>query len=300
MKVIAIFNNKGGVGKSTLTYYLGHTLSLLGKKVLMVDADPQCNLTSLTMTDEKYIEVIDNEDDDNSIKTLHRLLKPIEIGESDTSLTFPMYQVTENLHLIPGKMSLCKFEEVLHKRWDALYTGDSLSIRTATAFKNLFQKYGEAIDVDYVLVDMSPSLGLMNKILLMSCDGFFSPVQPNIFNLQGILNTAETLSSFKENIEIIKSLIGSKYEKFPKEFTKCLGYLPYNVPRKDVEKADFSNINKVFQEKFQAISFGDWLIETHDMPSMTDRNEKSPMWDCVPLARYQFFAEEFIQRVEFI
>ena len=62
MKTISIFNNKGGVGKTTLTFHLAHALAVMGKRVLMIDADPQCNLTLYAMTQEKIVDIWDKED----------------------------------------------------------------------------------------------------------------------------------------------------------------------------------------------------------------------------------------------
>ena len=63
MKVLSIFNNKGGVGKTTLTYHLGHILAEMGKKVLMIDLDPQCNLSIYSILENEIGNIWEKEND---------------------------------------------------------------------------------------------------------------------------------------------------------------------------------------------------------------------------------------------
>lgn len=101
MKIISVFNNKGGVGKSTLSFHLGKALGLMGKKVLFVDLDPQCNLTISAMRERELEKIWQEEDayiDDfedakknkekfsrimSETRSIHFLLKPAEDGVND-------------------------------------------------------------------------------------------------------------------------------------------------------------------------------------------------------------------------
>ena len=125
MKIISVFNNKGGVGKSTLTYHLGNTLADLGHKVLMIDLDPQCNLTICAMMEETLHQIWADEDnyiDDfesafshnpniiNSPRSIHFILKPAEDGISEPTNLPPPLTLGANIDLLPGRLSLHKYE----------------------------------------------------------------------------------------------------------------------------------------------------------------------------------------------
>ena len=158
MKIISVFNNKGGVGKSTLTYHLGNSLAELGHKVLLVDLDPQCNLTICAMMEEDLHQIWEAEDsyiDDyesaylanveilNSPRSIHFILKPTEDGISEPPMLPPPYPIGENIDLIPGRLSLHKYENKIAERWSGVYQGDNLSIRTVTNIRNICQRYSE-------------------------------------------------------------------------------------------------------------------------------------------------------------
>lgn len=123
MKIISVFNNKGGVGKSTLTYHLGNALAELGHRVLLVDLDPQCNLTICAMMEETLHQIWAQEDnyiDDfesafnqnpyiiNSPRSIHFILKPAEDGISEPTNLPPAFSIGNNIDLLPGRLSLHK------------------------------------------------------------------------------------------------------------------------------------------------------------------------------------------------
>ena len=131
MKIISLFNNKGGVGKTTLAYHLSCALALLGKKVLMIDLDPQCNLTIYSYPTEKLHKIWETEDSfidegfestrekmsvndfkelNNHPHTIHYLLKPTEDGTADLDRLPPPISLSTNLDLLPGRLTLHTFE----------------------------------------------------------------------------------------------------------------------------------------------------------------------------------------------
>ena len=158
MKIISVFNNKGGVGKSTLTYHLGNALAELGHKVLMVDLDPQCNLTICAMMEETLHQIWADEDDYiddfesafnnnpniiDSPRSIHFILKPTEDGISEPTDLPPPFKLSNNIELLPGRLSLHKYENKIAERWSGVYQGDNLSIRTITNIRNICQRYTE-------------------------------------------------------------------------------------------------------------------------------------------------------------
>lgn len=253
MKIISVFNNKGGVGKSTLSFHLGKALGLMGKRVLFVDLDPQCNLTISAMREDELEKIWEEEDlyiDDfenakekdkegfqkiiNKTRSIHFLLKPTEDGLNDIEHLPPTRVVSENVYMIPGRLSIHQFENRISERWSGLYQSDNLSIRTITCIRRLCERYSEILDIDYVLVDTSPSLGILNKTIISTVDGFIIPAQPDMFSLYGIRNIGSSLESWRRELDVIYRLISEeKREKFPKKFVQFLGYTLYNAKKYD-------------------------------------------------------------------
>lgn len=262
MKVISVFNNKGGVGKTTLTYHIGHALSELGNKVLMIDADPQCNLTIYSIDEEVIHEIWEKEDNfiddgfestkkslsnedfssiNKATRSLHYLVKPTEEGTGELDSLPPPYKVTSSLDIIPGRLSLHLFEEKIASRWTDLYRGEPLALRTITKIRELAERYAEIHGYDYVIVDTSPSLGALNKSVISTVDGFFIPALPDLFSLYGIKNIGKALSSWKEEFDIIYQLISTEKRKnFPDQFVTFLGYTIYNAKKYSSSKNEWN------------------------------------------------------------
>lgn len=250
MKILSVFNNKGGVGKTTLTYHLSHSLSELGYKVLMIDADPQCNLTIYSMPEDVIHDIWEAEDAfiDEGIeatkktmrneqistllaqtRSLHFLVKPTEEGTGEVESLPPPYRLTNSLEIIPGRLSLHMFEEKVSSRWSDAYRGDSLAIRTITKIRSLAEEYAVKYSYDFVIVDTSPSLGALNKVIISTVDGFFVPALPDLFSLYGVRNIGRALSAWKSEFDVLYQLISEdKRRSFPNNFVSFLGYTIYN------------------------------------------------------------------------
>lgn len=269
MKIISVFNNKGGVGKSTLTYHLGNSLAELGHKVLMVDLDPQCNLTICAMMEEGLHAIWEEEDSFidnyesaiphnleifNSPRSIHFILKPTEDGISEPQNISPPYPLGNNLDLLPGRLSLHKYENKIAERWSGVYQSDNLSIRTITNIRSICQRYAEAYHYEYVLIDTSPSLGILNKVIMSTVDGFFIPAQPDMFSLYGIRNIGNALQLWQREFTNIYSLLSEERRlKFPTNFVQFLGYTIYNAKKYTRDNEPFNEYN-LAQAHFQYVT----------------------------------------------
>lgn len=251
MKILSVFNNKGGVGKTTLTYHLAHSLSESGYKVLLIDADPQCNLTIYSVPVEKIHEIWAEEDEcvelgveefrrnrsaaeldriQSSTRSLHYLLQPTIDGTGDYEKLPPPFKISKNLHIVPGRLSIHEFEEKISSRWSDAYRGDALAIRTITRIRSISEEYARKNKFDFVIIDTSPSLGALNKTVISTVDGFFVPAAPDMFSLYGIRNIGNSLRKWQEEFDIIYKLISTDKRKlFPAEFVRFLGYTIYNA-----------------------------------------------------------------------
>ena len=251
-KIVTIFNNKGGVGKTTLTYHLAHALGEIGKRVLLVDLDPQCNLTIVAVDMENIYQVWAKEDTfiedfeasraesgidefrniNSETRSIHFLLKPTEDGTGDFDELPPPMTIGQNVDLIPGRLTLHLYEAKIGERWSGVYQGDPLAIRTATRVRALSYEYAEKHKYDLVLFDTSPSLGALNRHLLSLADGFLIPCSPDLFSVYGIRNIGDALRVWRKQFESIFHFISDqKRANFPKSFVKFMGYTLYNARR---------------------------------------------------------------------
>ena len=245
MKSIAVFNNKGGVGKTTLTYHLGYALAELGHKTLLVDLDPQSNLTLFGLTSEGLHDVWQVEDafiDDfvqardkkspsefdaiaSDVRSIHFLLKPTEDG-TDGPKCYPRpLKLHDKLGMIPGRLSVHTYEDTIGSRWNAVYRGDPLAIRTVTQIRSFCEVYGKKYNYELVVIDTSPSLGILNKVIISTVDGFLIPCMLDMFSLYGIQNIGKALKGWKRDFRTICNLVSdAKLSYFPKKFASFLGF----------------------------------------------------------------------------
>jgi cellulose biosynthesis protein BcsQ len=226
MKSIAVFNNKGGVGKSTLAYHLAYSLSELGKRTLLLDLDPQSNVTLFGQSEEQLDAIWSSEepfiDDFARAKancteaefaalirknhSIHFLLKPTEDGASELPAPPPPIWINANLGLIPGRLSLHMFEDRVGARWSDAYRGDPLAVRTASRIRSICETYADIHKFDFVIADTSPSLGILNKVVISTMTGFVIPCGPDIFSIYGIRNIGRALSRWKHEFATLYAL----------------------------------------------------------------------------------------------
>lgn len=190
MKSIAFFNNKGGVGKTTLlcnvAAYIGKEL---GKRVCVVDADPQCNATQYFFDDDVLAQIYENK---NSF-TIHSFIEPVASGEGYASNFQAQSAPSFGVDVIPGDPKLALTEDLLARDWGDAKSGDLRGIRTNLVFSDLLNRLK---DYDYVFFDVSPSLGALNRAVMLSADYFISPVSLDIFSLKAFENIAEWIKGW--------------------------------------------------------------------------------------------------------
>ena len=192
MKVLAFFNNKGGVGKTTLVYHLAWMFSKMGKKVLVADLDPQANLTSMFL-EESILESIWS-DDKKPHDSIMKCLDPIIQGTGDIAPA-PVRRINSCLGLIPGDLELSRFESKLSEAWGKCLDSDPPSFRVTTAFYRTLLQADENTDI--VLIDVGPNFGATNRAALICADGIVVPLAPDLFSLQGLRNLGPTLGEWR-------------------------------------------------------------------------------------------------------
>ncbi len=201
MKTIVFFNNKGGVGKTTLTYHLAHMLSRLGYRVLAADFDPQANLTSAFLTDEQVLEIWEPEFGKDSVLSA---LSPILQGTGDIAPPVP-FSVTDRLWLLAGDLGLSRFEERLSAAWPSGYSRDPAALRVTTAFHRLTNATAEPLAVDVALVDVGPNLGAINRSAILAADHIVVPLAADLYSLQGLRNLGPTVREWRESWDDVRN-----------------------------------------------------------------------------------------------
>lgn len=192
MKTIAIFNNKGGVGKTTFCANIAtHFATTHKKRVLVVDLDPQANITHYMLGDEKAGEVIAPYYDRQLTKNNSTIIDAFdnyELGESSVNFNItPIYCERFKTSLISGNPFLATYEDILSKKWNELSDPDNVSgIRISNWVYTLLQ--AQKKNFDYVFLDLSPSLGAINRTALLAADYFAAPMSCDIFSLVAINN----------------------------------------------------------------------------------------------------------------
>ncbi len=195
MRSVAFFNNKGGVGKTTLLCNVAACIALyFKKKVCVVDADPQCNATQYFFDDE----VIESLYSDDTSFTVFKVLEPLSLGEGYNQVISVKQAHRFGVDVLPGDPRLALTEDLLARDWGDAKGGDLRGVRTSLAFSQLLEGLQ---DYDYVLFDVSPSLGALNRSIMLSSDFFISPVSLDIFSLKAFENIAAWIEGWWQEWE---------------------------------------------------------------------------------------------------
>ena len=193
MKTIAFFNNKGGVGKTSLVYHLAWMFADHAVPVLAVDLDPQANLTAMFLNEER-LEEIWPEDAEHSA-TVYGAVRPILRGIGDIAAP-PVEQINADLGLLPGDLGLSEFEDKLSDAWPKCHNSDEAAFRTMTAFHRLMKEMAGSW-ADLVLIDVGPNLGAINRAALIASDHVCLPLAPDLYSLQGLRNLGPALMRWR-------------------------------------------------------------------------------------------------------
>ncbi len=193
MKTIAFFNNKGGVGKTSLVYHLSWMMAERGLPVLAVDLDPQANLTAMFLSEEHLEEIWPDSEEHPS--TIYGAVRPILRGIGDIAPP-PVEQIVPNLFLLPGDLGLSSFEDKLSDAWPRCHNSDEAAFRTMTAFHRLMQELARD-RAELILVDVGPNLGAINRSALIASDHVCLPLAPDLFSLQGLKNLGPKLREWR-------------------------------------------------------------------------------------------------------
>lgn len=196
--VIAFFNNKGGVGKTSLVYHLAWMMAEQGLAVVAADLDPQANLTANFLPEEDLEQLWPAENTLTSPgSTVYGSLAPLIRGIGDIAVP-SIVDVSDRISLLPGDLTLSKFEGELSTQWPACLDGNERAFRVTSAFWRLLSHGADLRDADVVLVDVGPNLGAINRSALIAADHIVIPLAPDLFSVQGLQNLGPALRSWRK------------------------------------------------------------------------------------------------------
>ena len=221
---LAIFNHKGGVGKTTLTVNIAASLASLGKRVLLVDSDPQCNLTSYLIDDKVVDDLLDHSNTSEG-KTLWSAVKPISDATGSVRAIEPIETSTKNLFLVPGDIQLSDFEQDLSQLWSECFQRKVRGLRGTAALSMVVNLISSKHKIDYVFYDSGPNIGPLNRVILLDCDHFIVPAACDLFSVRALKTLGHALASWVKDWMLISELAPDDVYLIPGE-PKFLGYIP--------------------------------------------------------------------------
>ena len=225
MTTVAFFNNKGGVGKTSLVYHLAWMYADLGVTVVAADLDPQANLTSMFLDDYEMEELWTP---DPPRQTIHGALVPLLRGTGDIA---PVETISPRtpLELLAGDLALSGAEDEFSSQWPQCLDGSERAFRVITALSRALYRARADAEADLVLIDVGPNLGAINRAALIAADFVAVPLAPDLFSLQGLRNLGPTLrrwrKEWQQRLRGAGDTLGLRDMDMPSGAMKPIGYV---------------------------------------------------------------------------
>ena len=236
VKIIALFNHKGGVSKTTTTFHLGWKLAENGKRVIVADFDPQCNLTGMVLGYDNNLQISDMyKNNSKHSMNIKDGLAPAFESKPTPLEPINCVQVKQNskLFLLPGSIELEDYDATLGIAQELSGSIHALQ-NIPGAIIHVLKLSADKINADYILIDTSPSLNPLNRNLLMTCDYFLLPTSPDLYSLMALKSLAKTLPqwhTWAKNASKLPILKNATYP-FPEPHPKFLGFIVQNYRKR--------------------------------------------------------------------
>lgn len=203
---LTLYNHKGGVGKTTLTVNIAAAMAKQGKNVLLIDSDPQCNLTSYLMADEVVNQLLDESDSDEG-ETVWTALRHVFNYQGDPVYVepYPM-SVSDHLFLLPGDIRLSEYEQFLADAWNDSFKRRLGPLRATASISQMSGLIAARHDIDYIFYDTGPNIGPLNRVLLLDSDYFIVPVACDLFSERALSTLGQSLAGWIKDYSTISDL----------------------------------------------------------------------------------------------
>ncbi|MCS6814124.1 MAG: AAA family ATPase [Cyanobacteria bacterium] len=272
--VIAFFNNKGGVGKTSLVYHLAWMYCDLGLNVIAADLDPQANLTAAFL-DEDRLEEVWEASATSDYNTIFRCVKPLLSGIGDIA-TPSLETIEDGLSLLIGDLQLSGFEDELSSQWSDCLDRKERAFRVISAFWRVLSQAASTKSADVVLVDLGPNLGAINRAALIASDYVVVPLSPDLFSLQGLKNLGPTVSRWREEWQERIPKNPALDLALPKGNMQPVGYVilqhgvrfdrPVKAFQRWIERIPHTYNTEVLQNE---------VLQTQDDPNLAPENDRN-------------------------
>ncbi|MCO8323085.1 AAA family ATPase [Burkholderia cenocepacia] len=204
MHTLALFNHKGGVGKTTLAVNVSDALVDLGLRVLLIDADPQCNLTAFFLPESELDELL-GESDDVTGGTIWSAIKPVVDGKGGIK-DIEVYEIRDGLLLCPGDVLLADYEEELPSAWTGSFARKTRDYDVMCALSDAVRGLAAKYEVDLVIYDVGPNVGPLNRTILLDSDFFATPVAADLFSLRALSTVGRSLARWIRDWRTVREL----------------------------------------------------------------------------------------------
>ncbi len=193
MKTVVFFNNKGGVGKTSLVYHLAWMYADVGVNLIAADFDPQANLTSMFLDDDRLEELWEHRSDG----TVYDAMRPLLEGTGDIAEPH-IEEIPGGPGLLVGDLQLSAAEDELSSQWPDCLDGKARAFRVISALWRILRKACTAREAELVLIDVGPNLGALNRAALVASDHVVVPLAPDLYSLQGLRNLGPALRRWRK------------------------------------------------------------------------------------------------------
>ena len=224
IRTLALFNHKGGVGKTTLTINIADAMADLGLKVLVVDADPQCNLTSFYLSEKELDDLLGDSDDVNG-GTIWSAIKPVVEGKGPIKSIQP-FGLHNGVLLCPGDVLLADYEEELPAAWTDSFARKTRGYDVMSALSRASRGIAAKYEADLIMFDVGPNVGPLNRAILLDVDSFATPVAADLFSLRALSTVGRSLARWIGDCKTIRQIAApADRDTLPKGKPHYLGYI---------------------------------------------------------------------------
>ncbi len=229
MITLGFFNNKGGVGKTSLVAHLSWMFAERGVSLLAVDLDPQSNLSSMFLDEDQLTESVEQGE------TVYAAIEPQMDRSGDLGQVY-VKSIEDDLHLLVGDLRLSRAEDLFADNWSKTPLGKDVgAFKVMSLFHRAIARAANDVNASLVLVDLGPNLGPLNRAALLSCTHIIIPIAPDLFSLQGLRNLGPTLDEWKSEWQSAKSRFGPNKGTvdIPAGEMTPIGYVTMNFGARD-------------------------------------------------------------------